>query len=277
MTTLVLKWYLNISFLKIILDLKLKKMEVHHHTHHPKKWKEYITEFVMLFAAVTLGFFAENLREHTIVNEKIEKNKIAILKDLKQDAITIDSIFKNEDLLINEFNKTIYILALYKQNKISDSQLLDSIRSLPFLVAGTSTLYMNNSSFKNMQSSGLLSNLDNVQLKTQLSYYYEVVFKRMESNNNFFDQAGINFNNAYLVGLGKLIREDEIIDKNYPTNNPIEYTKYMFDLKKTKDLLKSDEFVYDVQRYYNYIFVYRLALTKAREENNKLIQLMEHE
>ena len=252
-------------------------MEVHHHTHHPKKWKEYITEFIMLFTAVTLGFFAENLREHTIVNEKIEKNKIAILKDLKQDAITIDSIFKNEDLLINEFNKTIYILALYKQNKISDSQLLDSIRSLPFLVAGTSTLYMNNSSFKNMQSSGLLSNLDNVQLKTQLSYYYEVVFKRMESNNNFFDQAGINFNNAYLVGLGKLIREDEIIDKNYPTNNPIEYTKYMFDLKKTKDLLKSDEFVYDVQRYYNYIFVYRLALTKAREENNKLIQLMEHE
>lgn len=251
-------------------------MEVHHHSHHPKKWKEYITEFIMLFAAVTLGFFAENLREHTIINEKIEKNKTAILKDLKQDAITIDSIYKNEDILINEFNKTIYTLSLYKQNKINENQLLDSIKSLPFLVAGTATLYMNNSSFKNMQSSGLLSNLDNVQLKTQLSYYYEVVFKRMESNNHFFDQAGINFNNTYLVGLGKLIREDEIIDKNYPTNNPVEYTKFMFDLKKTKDLLKSDEFVYDVQRYYNYIFVYRLALTKAKEENNKLIQLIEH-
>ncbi len=37
-------------------------MEVHH-PHHPvytKKWSEYIIEFVMLFAAVTLGFFAEN-------------------------------------------------------------------------------------------------------------------------------------------------------------------------------------------------------------------------
>ena len=30
-------------------------MEVHHHSHHPKKWKEYVTEFIMLFAAVTLG------------------------------------------------------------------------------------------------------------------------------------------------------------------------------------------------------------------------------
>ena len=45
-------------------------MEVHHHSHHPKKWKEYITEFLMLFLAVTLGFFAENLRESYIHKEK---------------------------------------------------------------------------------------------------------------------------------------------------------------------------------------------------------------
>jgi len=37
-------------------------MEVHHKHHVPKKWSEYLTEFFMLFAAVTLGFFAENQR-----------------------------------------------------------------------------------------------------------------------------------------------------------------------------------------------------------------------
>ena len=31
-------------------------MEVHHHSHHPKKWKEYVTEFLMLFLAVSMGF-----------------------------------------------------------------------------------------------------------------------------------------------------------------------------------------------------------------------------
>ena len=41
-------------------------MEVHHHSHHPKKWKEYISEFLMFFAAVTLVFFAENLRKYQI-------------------------------------------------------------------------------------------------------------------------------------------------------------------------------------------------------------------
>lgn len=252
-------------------------MEVQHHTHHPKKWKEYITEFVMLFAAVTLGFFAENLREHTIVSEKLEKNKIAILKDLKQDAITIDSILKNENLLIDEFNKTINILNSFKKGELNDDQLIDSIKSMDMFYGQTTTLFMNNSSFKNMQSSGLLSNLDDINLKSQLSYYYEVIFKRIESNNNFFDQAGINFNNTYFACFGRLIRKFGFIGKDYPTNKPDEYTRFMFSLKKTKDLIKSDEFVYDVQRYYNYIFVYRQALTKAKEENNKLIELMERE
>ena len=50
-------------------------MEVHHphQPTHKKNWSEYIIEFVMLFAAVTLGFFAENVREHKImINVKIK-------------------------------------------------------------------------------------------------------------------------------------------------------------------------------------------------------------
>lgn len=40
-------------------------MEVHHHPHVEKKGiKEYFLEFLMIFLAVTLGFFAENVREH---------------------------------------------------------------------------------------------------------------------------------------------------------------------------------------------------------------------
>ncbi|HLY69768.1 MAG TPA: hypothetical protein VKR53_08560 [Puia sp.] len=40
-------------------------MEVHHHPKAEKKnLKEYFLEFLMIFLAVTMGFFAENLREH---------------------------------------------------------------------------------------------------------------------------------------------------------------------------------------------------------------------
>src|SRR5271170_6524161 len=40
-------------------------MEVHHHPRIEKKeFKGYFLEFLMIFLAVTLGFFAENIREH---------------------------------------------------------------------------------------------------------------------------------------------------------------------------------------------------------------------
>ena len=54
-------------------------MEVHHHASHhgPKKWKEYITEFLMLFTAVTLGFLAENLREEQIIAHQTESVSIS--------------------------------------------------------------------------------------------------------------------------------------------------------------------------------------------------------
>jgi hypothetical protein len=44
-------------------------MEVHHHPHvpnNPKPWKEYLIEGLMIFVAVTLGYGAENVREHYI-------------------------------------------------------------------------------------------------------------------------------------------------------------------------------------------------------------------
>ncbi|MEK0422871.1 MAG: hypothetical protein RLZ95_781 [Bacteroidota bacterium] len=70
-------------------------MEVHHHSHHPKKWKEYITEFLMLFLAVSLGFFAENLRER-----QIEKHReISYLKNVHED-LQLD--LKNIDNVMNQ-------------------------------------------------------------------------------------------------------------------------------------------------------------------------------
>lgn len=84
-------------------------MEVHHphHPTHKKKWSEYIIEFVMLFTAVTLGFFAENIREHLAENDKKKELMKIVALDLERDLhqlefhradikakfVTCDSIF----------------------------------------------------------------------------------------------------------------------------------------------------------------------------------------
>jgi hypothetical protein len=67
-------------------------MEVHHphHLNHKKNWKEYFLEFFMLFAAVTLGFFAENVREHSIESLREKEYMTTMIEDLKEDTTRIN-------------------------------------------------------------------------------------------------------------------------------------------------------------------------------------------
>ena len=62
-------------------------MEVHHphHPSHKKKWSEYLLEFFMLFFAVTLGFFAENQREHMTEKHREKQYMESLLEDLAKD------------------------------------------------------------------------------------------------------------------------------------------------------------------------------------------------
>ncbi len=62
-------------------------MEVHSHTHTPrKKWTHYLWEFLMLFLAVFCGFLAENFREHQIEHKREKKLMEEMVEDLKKDS-----------------------------------------------------------------------------------------------------------------------------------------------------------------------------------------------
>jgi hypothetical protein len=86
-----------------------EEMEVHHHPHVEKKnFKEYLLEGLMIFLAVTLGFFAESYREHLVSSEKERSYMESMVQDLKRDtaeathAIALQSvIFKKMDSALN--------------------------------------------------------------------------------------------------------------------------------------------------------------------------------
>ena len=62
-------------------------MEVHTHTHTSrKKWTHYFWEFLMLFLAVTLGFFVENQREHYVEYQRAKQYAITLYEDIKNDT-----------------------------------------------------------------------------------------------------------------------------------------------------------------------------------------------
>jgi hypothetical protein len=65
-------------------------MEVHHHAHTPrKKWTHYFWEFLMLFLAVTLGFFVENQREHYVEHQRAKQYASLLYDDIKVDTGTV--------------------------------------------------------------------------------------------------------------------------------------------------------------------------------------------
>src|SRR5689334_1028504 len=72
--------------IKTILKLQTEEMEIHHHPRvEKKKFKEYFLEFLMIFLAVTLGFFAEGLREHIGESAKEREYLSAMSEELKYD------------------------------------------------------------------------------------------------------------------------------------------------------------------------------------------------
>ncbi len=71
---------------------QVSDMEVHHHghVHHQKKWKEYVFQFLMLFLAITLGFFVENQREHFIEHKRAKEYARMLIDDLTFDIGELD-------------------------------------------------------------------------------------------------------------------------------------------------------------------------------------------
>ena len=68
-------------------------MEVHHHPkvdshlHGKKNFKEYFLEFLMIFLAVTMGFFAESYREHIADKNRIHDYMQEMVENLEYDSL----------------------------------------------------------------------------------------------------------------------------------------------------------------------------------------------
>ena len=69
-----------------------------------KSFKKYFLQFIMVFLAVTAGFFSENMRENFGENSREKEYIRSIAEDLRQDIYTLDSIIrvrKKKDLMLD--------------------------------------------------------------------------------------------------------------------------------------------------------------------------------
>ena len=161
-------------------------MEVHHHSHKPKNWKEYFVEFFMLFLAVSMGFVAENLRERQIENERSEELIHAFIVDIKENQKLLDSIIVYNQFQSNYFDS----LSMEYAVKNDGVDLIGLAKSLDLWMHR----FINRKAiFEQMKSSGALRYIRNSDLLKEILMYEEHAYlaevRSMQSETDqYFDQ-----------------------------------------------------------------------------------------
>jgi len=126
-------------------------MEVHAHTHTPrKKWTHYFWEFLMLFLAVFCGFLAENQREHYIENHRAKVLAIALYNDMKNDTVDLKRILKWQT---NKLNHIDSLLEMFQKKLIrNDTSFSVHLATMAFV----NRFYQNRGTYEQLKNSGSL-------------------------------------------------------------------------------------------------------------------------
>jgi hypothetical protein len=153
----------------ITQNQETENMEVQKHPHHvthKKKWGEYLLEFFMLFLAVTLGFFAENLREEIKHKEEVKTQMHSLLSDLQTDISLLESGLERNNYSSKMADSLIELL----HSDISNTA--DIYVAARTVTANLGYTYTNSKSFDQMKSSGLLRYIKPNYLLDSIGSYY---------------------------------------------------------------------------------------------------------
>jgi hypothetical protein len=130
-------------------------MEVHKHPHnvtHKKRWAEYFLEFMMIFLAVTLGFFAETVRENMTEQKRAKEFAAALVKDLTADTAQLTTYRKYFVYAANNVDTLMRLLSVADPKEVPSGKLY-----WYGLWGGAPRFFVpNDATFQQMKSSGSL-------------------------------------------------------------------------------------------------------------------------
>ena len=143
-------------------------MEVHHHPHVERKgFKEYFLEFLMIFLAVTLGFFAENIRE-SISNHKTEKEYMkSMLVDIEKDT----AHFNNSIKIFSNISKNVDSLALLLRDNNDMNRNAQKIYEKEMSLYLFNVAVYTNHTIQQLKSSGNFRLIRNAKVVDSILFY----------------------------------------------------------------------------------------------------------
>jgi hypothetical protein len=144
-------------------------MEVHHHPHVEKKsFKEYILEGLMIFVAVSMGFIAENIREHIVEKKQLKEYIIQLVNNLKYDTTRININTSSNITSCNNLDSFRYEILAAKNGHINPYNLYRYSQSYNW-----GYIVFNTSAISQLKNSGVFRLIENKTLVEKIDDYYD--------------------------------------------------------------------------------------------------------
>ncbi|HEY2722576.1 MAG TPA: hypothetical protein VGI82_12665 [Chitinophagaceae bacterium] len=163
-------------------------MEVHHHPNvGRKKFKEYFLEFLMIFLAVTLGFFAETIREHISENKQAGELARSLYQEVLTDSVNAQKIIMFR-LKKEESIKLFNHIADESPNLINPSKQLYTTFTWAFFITTAITFEPNDGVLNQLRNSGTLRYFHNTEVQSkigELSVDITKIRERQQQEYNF--------------------------------------------------------------------------------------------
>ncbi|MEI7629489.1 MAG: hypothetical protein WCJ80_14700 [Bacteroidota bacterium] len=235
-------------------------MEVHHphHPTHKKKWSEYIIEFVMLFIAVTLGFFAENQREHFVEKHREKQYMESLLLDLEKDKMEVEAARKFTNTQIANIDTAIVLIT----KGIWSKENLKTMYRVSLKTGGNRPISFVESTSTQLKTGGMRL-IEDKNITKLITDYWQLLAQMNQAQTNSFDTWKTSIKNmTYKIfdGTNYIDVKNKIINDNavLMTYDPIYLKEYNNRLLNLKFDLKN----YLVDYFYDRIDSTILALQK---------------
>ncbi len=208
---------------------EIQNMEVHHHPHVEKKnFKEYLLEGLMIFLAVTMGFFAESIRENISDREKETEFMKSFVQDLKADKNNID-----RSVARHNFNNLCTDSLIEMANSGDCFKQTSDFYFYGRIVSRYTTFITESRTMDEMKSGGWFRVIKNKQVADSIMAYYSSLSKINGYEERLRD-IQIEYRKIYVQVFDPSITShmlDSAIKR--PEGNPplrIKDTKLIFDL-----------------------------------------------
>jgi len=245
-------------------------MEVHHHPdlHHKKKnFKEYFLEFLMIFLAVTMGFFAESIRENISDRHKEHADINSLVKNLTEDSVNIESALQTHQANEMQIDSLMELIKTgeYKKNQ-------QTLYRMAYQTRGSRLFEYSNTTFQLMESSGSLRLIRNDEIRNYIINYNNTIntdIRSLETRVLETEKNQAELQNNLLTDTLYPSTEDIVYNHALRTNfinrgNPIP----VYNESQQAQFLKLYNLLFERNIINNY---YKLEFGKLKKKNRQLV------